>query len=210
MFTGLIEAQARVLQADDQPVGDTGDTVRRLRVQTPWRGDETPALGDSVAVDGTCLTVTQRDPTLGQLSMDVAAESQRRTTLGQLAVGYRVHLERALRFGDRLGGHLVSGHVDGVGEVVRSEADGASWLLEVTVPPAVRALCAPQGAITLAGVSLTINALSAHSLCVGLVPHTLAQTALGQLRPGDRINCEADLLARYIAQLMVPLRAGDS
>jgi riboflavin synthase len=193
MFTGIIEEVTSVLEV--RPA---------LRVGSPWRAEQAPALGESVAVDGVCLTVVAADRATGVLSFDLGSETRRRTTLGRLAVGHRVHLERALRFGDRLGGHLVSGHVDGVGTVRRAEADGASWLLEVEVPADILRLSAAQGSVALAGVSLTVNALGDGSVQVGLVPHTLERTTLGQLRPGDAINCEADLLARYVARLLPP------
>ena len=202
MFTGLIEAVGTLTKVADGAAEAAPMPLRRLQIETPWRGTQVPVLGASVAVDGVCLTVTERDETTGLLAMQAASETRRRTTLGAAKEGGRVHLERALRFGDRLDGHLVSGHVDGVGTVLQAEADGSAWRLRVHAPRAVLALSAPQGSVTLAGVSLTITAMGDDWLEVGLVPHTLQETALGALVAGDLINCEADLLARYVAGLL--------
>lgn len=206
MFTGLIEACALVRRATPGAEGHV-----RLVVDNPWP-DDVPALGGSVAVDGVCLTVVAPEaadgPATRTLAFVAGPETLRRTTLGALVPPRVVHLERALAFGARLGGHLVSGHVDGTGEVTDRREEGDSLYLRVRVPEAVRALSAGQGAITLAGVSLTITALAGNEVTVCLIPHTLEVTHLGRLKVGEAINCEADLLARYVARLVQPhLRA---
>ena len=210
MFTGLVEATVAVRGTTAPPGGSTAGSFR-LELDDPWattqRTGEWVGAGDSVAVDGVCLTALPRERHHPVLAFDVGHETLQRTTLGTLEAGARVHLERALSFGARLGGHLVSGHVDAVGRIVARELRGGSLYLGVAPSAEVLALSAAQGSVTLAGVSLTITSIdrvpgAGTALWVCLVPHTLERTHLGSLRVGDPINCEADLLARYLQRLV--------
>jgi riboflavin synthase len=177
--------------------------MRRLVVSCPW-GEEEIADGESVAVDGVCLTVAGRGE--GRFEADVVAETLARTTLGSLAPGSAVHLERALRLGDRLGGHLVQGHVDGMGEVRELRRRGGDVRLRMGLPLELRRYVALKGSIAVQGVSLTVAALDADAFEVALVPQTLSRTGLGRLQGGDRVNVEVDLLARYLESLLGPTR----
>jgi riboflavin synthase len=195
MFTGIVQAVGHIVAID--PKGDG----LRLGVDATALDTSDIALGDSVALDGCCLTVVGRDGV--RLAFDVSAETIA-CTVGLDGRG-PVNLEKALRFGDRLGGHLVAGHVDGVG-VVRAmqpvaDADG-SVTLEVEVPPSLARFVAPKGSIAVQGVSLTVNVVDGVRFEVNLIPHTLAVTTLGRLVPGARVNLEADLIARYLARLV--------
>jgi len=195
MFTGIVQAVGHIVAID--PKGDG----LRLGVDATALDTSDIAIGDSVALDGCCLTVVGRDG--ARLAFDVSAETIA-CTVGLDARG-PVNLEKALRFGDRLGGHLVAGHVDGVG-VVRAmqpvaEA-GGSVSLEVEVPAALARFVAPKGSIAVQGVSLTVNGVDGARFGVNLIPHTLAVTTLGRLAPGMRVNLEADLIARYVARLV--------
>ena len=193
MFTGLIESTGEIVES-----APTGAGVR-VRISTPLA----PALapGDSLAVNGVCLTVIDRDG-LG-VCADIGPETLRVTTLGGLAQGSHVNLERAMRADSRFGGHIVQGHVDGVGVVLSVRPEGDRWLVDVRVPPEVDAVTILQGSITLSGVSLTVNALPAQSTCqVALIPHTLAVTTLGTLAAGDRVNLEGDLIGKYVGRML--------
>jgi riboflavin synthase alpha subunit len=194
MFTGLVEAVGRV-----EAAGRAGDGHRlALRVPEKWmRGVR---AGDSIAVSGVCLTAVVVEP--GQLAFDLADETRAVTTLGDLAVGDQVNLERPLRLGAPLGGHLVLGHVDGVGRVAAVEAEGAGRRLTVQVPSPLRPYLIPKGSVAVDGVSLTIAALDEASFAVALIPHTLAVTTLGARRTGDRINLEMDVLGKYVQALL--------
>jgi riboflavin synthase len=191
MFTGIVETLGHVGRLD---VGARGG--RHLAVSVPDEPGWRLALGESVAVSGVCLTVVDVGP--GRLGFDLAAETLRVTTLGGLVTGDPVNLERPLRFDGRLGGHLVLGHVDGVGEViaVRPEGDGAR--LDVAVAGGLRPLLIPKGSVTIDGVSLTVAALGEDSFGVALIPHTLAVTTLGRRRQGDRVNLEMDVIGKYV------------
>jgi len=193
MFTGLVESVGRVQRV----VPGAGTT--RLAIET-----ELPVAamrdGESVAVDGACLTVTRRS---GKVFEVVAvAETLAHTTLGGLRPGDPVHLERSLAVGDRLGGHFVQGHVDVVAKVVALRRRGHDVRLEVALPKPLRGLVARKGSIAVHGVSLTVSAVKSRSFEVALIPETLARTKLGRLSPGDGVNVEADLVARYLAALM--------
>jgi len=159
-------------------------------------------IGDSVAVNGCCLTVARRDGVV--LEFNAVAETLRRTTLGGLAEGDRVNLEPALRVGDPMGGHWVQGHVDGVGEVARIEDEGEARNITFSAPPGIMRYAIEKGSVCVAGVGLTITALDETSFSVSLVPHTLAVTTLGELRPGNAVNLEADVLAKYVEKLAFP------
>jgi riboflavin synthase len=191
MFTGIVEALGRVGAVE---IGMRGG--RRLGVAVPDEPGWRLGLGESVAVSGVCLTVVDAGP--GRLAFDLAEETLRVTTLGGLGVGDPVNLERPLRFDGRFGGHLVLGHVDGMGRVtgIRPEGDGAR--VDVEVPAPLRPLLIPKGSVTVDGVSLTVAALEEDIFGVALIPHTLAVTTLGQRRPGDRVNLEMDVIGKYV------------
>ncbi len=194
MFTGLITAVGTVRRAARDAHG------LELEVAAPYEGLE---LGESIAVDGACLTVKAAAP--GTFTVHVIATSLERTNFGAYAAGRRVNLERALRVGDRLGGHIVQGHVDGVGTVTATGARGDAWLVDLAVPEAVAAVSVPLGSIAVEGVSLTVNAIPAPgAVQISLIPFTLEHTTLGALRPGDRVHLEGDALGKYVQALLAP------
>lgn len=195
MFTGIITGVGRI--AAREPRG--GDL--RLTVATGNLPFETPQLGESIAVNGVCLTVVAFDA--ASFQADVSTETLALTTLGRLADEAPVNLERALRASDRLGGHLVSGHVDGLGRVasITDDARAQRWRFEA--PPALLRYIAKKGSICVDGVSLTVNALDAEGFEVALVPHTVANTAFAAIGVGDAVNLEVDLVARYVERLLV-------
>jgi riboflavin synthase len=201
LFTGIVEATGTVVELGRQPDGG----VVRLVVETALDVGSLP-LGASIAVDGVCLTVVERGP--GRFAAELGPETLALTTLGTLAPGARVHLERPLRMGDPLGGHLVAGHVDGMGTVVARRPQPATLELEIAAPPPVARVLASKGSIAVDGVSLTINAVgrdgAAVTFSVGLIPHTLAVTKLGDKPVGAPVNLEADLIAKHVEQLMAP------
>jgi len=193
MFTGLIESLGRVERIV------TGAGATRLTISSDLRV-ASMRDGESVAVDGVCLTVARRKGS--GFEADAVAETLKLTTLGGLRVGEGVHLERALAVGDRLGGHLVQGHVDAVAKVVALRRRGDDVRLTIALPAALRGLVARKGAIAVHGVSLTVSAVQARSFEVALIPETLARTKLGSLKPGQAVNLEADVIARYLETLM--------
>jgi riboflavin synthase len=196
MFTGIITDRGRV-----RAVEARGDT--RLTIET---GADTAGIdpGASISCSGACLTVVDKGP--DWFAADVSAETLSKTTLGGWGPGTAVNLERALRLGDELGGHLVSGHVDGVAEVVERAEEGASLRLAFTAADDLMPFIAAKGSVTLDGVSLTVNevqdAPESGRFEVNIIPHTAAVTTLGACRPGTRVNLEIDLLARYVQRLM--------
>jgi riboflavin synthase len=198
MFTGLITAVGTVEAVTVQDGG------RDLLIRAPW-DDVVP--GESIAVDGACLTVTRCEA--GWFAVHVVVTSLERTALGDYAVGRRVNLERALRVGDRLGGHLVQGHVDGVGTVATVVQRDDAWLIDVAVPPVVANVSIPLGSITVDGVSLTVNAIPAPgTIQLSIIPFTLEHTTLGDRRPGDRVQLEGDTVGKYVRELGGAWRAG--
>ena len=192
MFTGIVQATGSIHSSTPTDKG------ARIEIASGALDLGDVRIGDSIAVDGCCLTVIERTP-LGFL-VDVSQETMDCTT--GFAPGRAVNLEKALRLADRLGGHLVSGHVDGVGEVTRFERVGESWLLEVRVPAGLARYIARKGSITISGVSLTVNHVEADRFDVNLIPHTREVTNLDALRPGARVNLEVDLVARYLERLL--------
>jgi riboflavin synthase len=192
MFTGLIQDLGMVKEV-------SGGKPRRLTISTALPA-ETFALGESIALNGVCLTVVEKG--LGRFAVEAGDETLAVTTVGSWQVGRQVNLERALALGDRLGGHLVLGHVDGMGRVRTSHAEQGSWLLEVDAPPEVEPFLLPKGSVALEGVSLTLNALRGSTFSVGLIPETLRRTTLGKLAPGDTVNLEGDILGKYVAKLL--------
>ena len=196
MFTGLVEDLGTVTRADRR----SDALVLAIR---PAKIDVAELeVGESVCHDGACLTVTDRGR--DSYSVLAGAETLARTTLGGLRAGRRVNLERALRVGDRLGGHWVTGHVDATGELAVRRDLGANLVLVVRAPAAVLRLVVEKGSIALAGVSLTVNAVDAETFSVAIIPHTREATTLGELAVGDRINLEADVLAKHVAKLVHP------
>ncbi len=198
MFTGLIEAVGSVVAV--QPRG--GDV--RLSLAFGALPVEGLTLGESIAVSGCCLTVVEFDAR--QFSADVSNESLQRTTLGGLGVGAAVNLERAMLPSTRFGGHIVAGHVDGVGRVVAITPDGRAQRWRFAAPPALTRYIAEKGSICVDGVSLTVNDVDATAFEVALIPHTLAHTAFGKTPVGASVNLEIDLVARYVERLLSAAR----
>jgi riboflavin synthase len=193
MFTGIVQAVGRVVALE--PRG--GDV--RLTVAAGALGLGDVALGDSIAVAGVCLTVVERDAE--RFAADVSTETLACTTLGALAPGAGVNLEKALRLSDRLGGHLVSGHVDGIGTVADVRDDGRAQRWVFCARRELLRYVAAKGSICVDGVSLTVNGVDADGFHVALIPHTVAATTFGERQVGDRVNLEVDLIARYVERL---------
>jgi len=194
MFTGIVQAIGTV-----SAVQERGGDVELDIASDPLslRGVK---IGDSIAVSGVCLTITRLGNT--GFAADVSRETLAHSTLGSLERGYAVNLEFALRAGDPLGGHLVSGHVDGVGTLTARREDGRSWRLQFEVPRELARYVAPKGSICIDGVSLTVNDVDGARFDVNVIPHTLAVTTLGVLQPGGRVNVEVDVFARYLQRLL--------
>lgn len=195
MFTGLVETTGEVLALNEEGAS------ARLRLRAPAMAGEV-ALGDSVAVNGCCLTVTEADAKAKTLAFDLLAQTLRVTSLGDLRPGSLVNLERALKMGDRFGGHFVQGHVDTTGEVIDWSRQGQDHRLEVRLAAADRALVLPKGSICLDGISLTAAEVGPESVTCWIIPHTLAQTHLQAMTAGRRMNVEFDLLGKYVRNLL--------
>lgn len=193
MFTGIVAAMGTLLERSAR--GDEG----RLRIAVGMLDLGDVSIGDSIAVNGCCLTVVELEA--DSFSADVSNETLRCTTLGSLEPGRRVNLEKSMRLGDRLGGHLVSGHVDGIGALLRRKSDGDSLRLELRAPAELARYIARKGCICIDGVSLTVNEVEGTDFSVNIIPHTRAETIVGQYREGQQVNLEVDLLARYIERL---------
>jgi riboflavin synthase len=192
MFTGIITDVGRV-----RSVRAEGDT--RLEIGTAYAMQEIP-IGASIACSGVCLTVVETGA--GWFAVTASAETVSCTTVGSWRAGTPINLERALRLGDELGGHLVSGHVDGVGEVLRIVPDGASRRFVFAAPTHLAGFIASKGSIAVDGISLTVNEIDDTRFGVNIIPHTLVATTLGSSNEGDRVNLEIDLMARYVARLL--------
>jgi riboflavin synthase len=200
MFTGIVQEIGTVKRIEPRAGASAGGAQdRRLEISFARIPRERLALGDSICVDGVCLTVAAIGP--DSFTADVSGETLRVTTLGDKLPGARVNLEPALRAGDGLGGHWVSGHVDGLAEVVSVAEDARSLQVELEAPPALSRYIARKGSVTLDGVSLTVNAVDGDRFSINLIPHTLEVTTLGALTRGARLNLEIDLLARYVERL---------
>ena len=191
MFTGIVTDIGRV-----RKVAQT-ERDRRYEIETAWEtaGIE---LGASISHAGCCLTVTETGP--GWFAVEVSNETLSKTTLGAWKAGDRVNLERAAKLGDELGGHIVSGHVDGLGRVVSVTPEGGSHRIDIEAPEPLHRFIAPKGSITVDGVSLTVNAVEGRTFGLNIIPHTWQATTLGDLKPGDAVNLEIDMLARYLAR----------
>ena len=193
MFTGIIT--------------DIGQLVAReggrFLIRCGYAADSI-AIGASIACDGACLTATAVGPsgTGSTFNVDVSNETLSKTTLGGWTPGRRINLERALRAGDELGGHIVAGHVDGVARIASIAPDGDSRRFTIEAPDELAGYIAPKGSVALDGISLTVNEVSGSRFGINIIPHTLTHTALGDKKPGDRVNLEVDLFARYVARLM--------
>jgi riboflavin synthase len=196
MFTGIVQDVGQIVTLERRG----GDV--RLRVAVDRLSLATARAGDSIAVSGVCLTALDLDAK--SFSADVSNETLSLTTLGALEVGSRVNLEPALKAGDALGGHLVSGHVDGLGEVLDIHEDARSIRMRFGCPPSLAKYFARKGSVAIDGVSLTINDVGTTEFSVNLIPHTQAVTTLGEFRPGRRVNLEVDQVARYVERLLDP------
>ena len=191
MFTGIVTDIGRVRRIE-QTARD-----RRYEIETVWDTSDID-LGASISHAGCCLTVTEKGP--GWFAVEVSGETLSKTTLGDWDTGTRVNLERAAKLGDELGGHIVSGHVDGLGRVVSITPEGGSHRIDIAAPAPLHRYIAPKGSITVDGVSLTVNAVDGQTFGLNIIPHTWQATTLGALGPGDTVNLEIDMLARYLAR----------
>jgi len=197
MFTGIVSAVGRIAKATRDAGNGKRETGLTLAIRAPYKGVK---QGESIAVNGACLTVER--VLKGGFAVHVVQTTEGRTLFGEYTVGRPVNLERALRATDRLGGHIVQGHVDGVAVVERVARAGDAWVFDLRVPQAVREISIPHGAVTVDGVSLTINDLPGpDSVQISLIPFTREHTTLGTLRVGDRVHVEGDVLGKYVRQL---------
>jgi riboflavin synthase len=202
MFTGIITGVGRIVEVHD--LGRSLQHGKRLTLSAPAGYLADVGLGDSIAINGACMTVTDIQTPQNQFCIDISAESLDKTS-GLTSLG-EVNLEKALRANDRLGGHLVSGHVDGLGSVVQFEPVGESWILRVLAPTELGKYLAYKGSITVNGVSLTVNSAQDRSdgcvISINLIPHTVQNTALHRLQVGSSVNLEVDLIARYVERML--------
>jgi riboflavin synthase len=202
MFTGIITGVGRIVAV--HALGSSSTHGKRLTIETPAGYLDDVGLGDSIALNGACMTATHLDPAQSRFTVEVSAESLDKTA-GLTDTG-TINLEKALRANDRLGGHLVSGHVDGIGQVTHFAQVGESWELRVLAPSMLARYLAYKGSITINGVSLTVNRIADQpagcEMSMNLIPHTVTHTALGSLRTGARVNLEIDLIARYVERML--------
>jgi riboflavin synthase len=202
MFTGIISGIGRII--DSRALGADASHGKQLTIQSPPGYLDDVQLGDSIALNGACMTATSFDTAAGRFTIDISAESLARTAgLGEPGP---VNLEKALRAHDRLGGHIVSGHVDGIGQVSHFAPVGESWELRIHAPKALAKYFAYKGSVTVNGVSLTVNRVSdladACELSINLIPHTIENTTLGTLQAGSPVNLEIDMIARYVERML--------
>ena len=194
MFTGIITAIGSLTRLDQKPDGGA-----RVSIKTPWDCEQID-LGASIACNGVCLTVVERDH--DHFSVDVSEESLAVTSLKNWTLGSPINLERALAMGDELGGHIVSGHVDGLAEIISIHQDGDSYRVALKAPDHLAPMIAPKGSVALDGISLTVNEVDGNHFGIMVIPHTWSHTTLGQNQVGDKINLEVDMLARYVARII--------
>ena len=203
MFTGIITGVGTIASLHD--LGSSTQHGKRLTISAPDGYLSDVGLGDSIALNGACMTVTSLDQAKNQFTIDISAESLARTA-GLAEVGRRINLEKALRAHDRLGGHIVSGHVDGVGTVTLFAQVGESWELRVLAPAELGRFLAYKGSITINGVSLTVNSVADSAagctVSINLIPHTVQNTSLGSLEAGHAVNLEIDTVARYVERML--------
>ena len=206
MFTGIITGVGRIAAVHD--LGSSSSHGKRLHIAAPQGYLDDVGLGDSIALNGACMTVTTLDLAQRRFTIDISAESLDKTA-SLSDEGTAVNLEKALRANDRLGGHIVSGHVDGIGTVSHFAPVGESWELRITAPAALARFMAYKGSITVNGVSLTVNSVRDHAkaadgceISINLIPHTVENTALGSLEEGGRVNLEIDTVARYVERML--------
>ena len=203
MFTGIITGVGRI--AAVRNLGSSSSHGKRLSIAVPPGYLDDVGLGDSIALNGACMTVTSLDPAQQQFTIDISAESLDKTA-GLAEEGAGVNLEKALRASDRLGGHIVSGHVDGIGRVTRFAPVGESWELRILAPQALARFLAYKGSITINGVSLTVNTVTDNAegseISINLIPHTVENTSLGTLKKGSAVNLEIDTVARYVERML--------
>lgn len=199
MFTGLIETIGRVMACERRGAAAVLTVSSSLPVAEI-------AIGDSVAVNGACLTVTaKRD---AALSFDVSPESMASTTIGSLRSGHSVNLERALRLGDRMGGHIVSGHIDCIGKLTRSSETDRNRVLEFSLPPEQARYLITKGSVAINGISLTVNTVTSSGFSVNIIPLTQTATTLASLKTGDQVNIETDIIGKYVQRLIAPWKPG--
>ena len=196
MFTGIITDLGKVKSIALGP-------TTRLEIATAYDTGGI-ALGASVACNGCCLSVVEKGP--GWMAFEASRETLDKTNMGDWKVGHPINLERALKLGDELGGHLVSGHVDGVGRILSIKPDGGSLRMAIEAPAEMARMIAPKGSIVVDGISLTVNEVDGARFGVNIIPITQTATNLGQAREGDRVNLEIDLIARYVARLLAPVQ----
>jgi riboflavin synthase len=193
MFTGIIEEVGSI--EESRPRSEGREIVIAARTIL-----EDARCGDSIAVDGCCLTIERMGP--GRFAAFASAETLEKSAAGGLKPGSKVNLERALKLGGRLGGHMVQGHVDGVGKIARLDRDGAGWTLEVELPAALLAQMVPKGSIAIQGISLTIAQVTSNGVTAAVIPETYDKTALRHLRPGAPVNIEADIIGKYVKRFL--------
>jgi riboflavin synthase len=209
MFTGIITGMGRIVAIHS--LGSSSDHGKRLTIEAPAGYLDDVGLGDSIALNGACMTVTTLDLSKHQFSIDISTESLAKTS-GLAETGV-INLEKALRAHDRLGGHIVSGHVDGIGEVTHFSEVGESWELRIVAPRFLSKYLAYKGSVTVNGVSLTVNRVldlpevkdgdeAGSEISINIIPHTISNTALGQLAKGSQVNLEIDLIARYVERML--------
>ena len=193
MFTGIIIGKGKILSVTEK------ETDRLFRIQAPFTMDDV-AIGASIACSGCCLTVTQKGA--DWFDVYVSGETLSKTNLSEWKTATDINLERSLKLGDEMGGHIVSGHVDGLALITAIDIEGDSWRIQIEPPKSLEKLVAAKGSISLDGISLTVNHVNDKIFDINVIPHTLEVTTLGQRKVGDKLNMEVDMLARYVARMM--------